>query len=1044
MSSESPTSLSSERPFLGLKSYGYPERDYFFGRKAQSFALYNLIQRNTFVAVVGSSGSGKSSLVRAGLRAILEEEKEIGGLKWAWLEMRPGDGPLAKLLEALAGLTHDDPDIATAQRERMAFDLRQSSFGIVRALERLDDFGTRPIVLVVDQFEELFRFSERGAGQRRAGGTARNEAAHFVQLLLEASRDVRCNVHVLLTMRSDFIGECASFHGLPEAVSAAQMLVPSLTRDQTEEVIRKPLEKVGATIDPMLVERLWNDSSEEPDQLPVLQHCLLRLWTEAKADAARRSVPTRHINIEHYKTVGGISNALSWHAEELYADLSAVELAVEQTFRALAELDREGRAIRRARLRSQLLAETGIKDEQLELVLRRFTADDCSFLTAMRAESSNQTRIDVGHEALLRRWKRLSGDPDAILGEIGENGANAQGWLKAEQRDGERYRGLVSLIENEGEADASFAKQADKRWAWWTSRPRTRTWAERYGGHFDEVERLLREGVVRKKRLVWRNYGIGAAAVIALIVCGGFGYNWYKKKIEAEQSAATAQHNFVLVLTSARSMLDAVLATLNMGRLTVQGAKDLLSTADQIAHEAAQERAGPDVTKLQIDLALRGSDIRVLTGEWADALKRAETASGEADRLAVQEPDNLEWQYLKFEGMQRAATAQVNLHNLDKRTAEQGLTELYKAEKIIQRVIAGAPRPDRRQRLIYVRNQIFDFLTIKGDREGALAEGQETLTIIDKLIEKEPQSLQWQRERANTKERLGSLYLAKNQFGPALENQNAALEIRMKLEEGSHDYSLVANVATSHDKIGDFWEAQKQHEKAIVEYEKSLQIRKELVDEDPGNATWQNYLAVSCRHAGDVNAVLGQLDKARENYRNLVATRRLMAVRDPSDMARQRAWEDGISVLAKFETAQQQYATAIEAYRTLVPVQIKLVKDNPKDAVRRQALFDTYVRIGDGLVSQKDGPAARKEYDTALDLAKDGIAVFANSAAWPLNLAAVQDKIGDAYQADANKDDAIKSYQQALALLEPLASDKAAAQLREQVQKKIKELVSAN
>ncbi len=105
----------------------------------------------------------------------------------------------------------------------------------------------------------------------------------FVQLLLQASRSRTCNVHVLLTMRSDFIGECARFQGLPEAVSAAQFLVPSLTRDQLEDVIRRPVEEAGATIEQELIETLLNDSNEEMDQLPVLQHCLLRLWESAGA-----------------------------------------------------------------------------------------------------------------------------------------------------------------------------------------------------------------------------------------------------------------------------------------------------------------------------------------------------------------------------------------------------------------------------------------------------------------------------------------------------------------------------------------------------------------------------------------------------------------------------------------------------------------------------------------------------------------------------------------------------------------------------------------
>src|SRR5262249_11314941 len=129
-----------------------------------------------------------------------------------------------------------------------------------------------------------FRYTVKGSGpERREETRSRDEATQFVQILLEVARRQAGNVHVIITMRSDFIGDCARFHGLPEAVSASQFLVPSLTRDQLEEVIREPVAKAGATIEPALVERLLNDSANEPDQLPVLQHCLLRLWERAGA-----------------------------------------------------------------------------------------------------------------------------------------------------------------------------------------------------------------------------------------------------------------------------------------------------------------------------------------------------------------------------------------------------------------------------------------------------------------------------------------------------------------------------------------------------------------------------------------------------------------------------------------------------------------------------------------------------------------------------------------------------------------------------------------
>jgi hypothetical protein len=286
----------------------------------------------------------------------------------------------------------------------------------------------------------------------------------------------------------------------------AQFLVPSLTRDQREEVIRKPIEKAGATIEPTLVERLLNDSGDELDQLPVVQHCLMRLWHRAGVDAksagAAEPAPssaeaqpasTLHLTMEHYNAIGTITNALSQHAEEILTGLPGLELAVEQVYRALAEVDRAGRAIRRAVWFAQLLAETGIPEGQLCKVVDRMRADDCSFLVPSPSsvpELAPGTPIDVGHEALLLRWERLSGDP-AIPAQ-GASATQQTGWLRAEDADGRLYRGLLAFVDSEGSGGTTLPlEQVERRWKWWTSRPRTEAWAERYGGGLASVTRLF-------------------------------------------------------------------------------------------------------------------------------------------------------------------------------------------------------------------------------------------------------------------------------------------------------------------------------------------------------------------------------------------------------------------------------------------------------------------------------------------------------------------------------------------------------------------------
>ncbi len=426
-------------PFPGLRPFEFSDRSFFFGREQQAYALYRLVDRYGFVAVVGSSGSGKSSLVRAGLLPLLDyEAASDGGRMWRFVTMKPGAAPISNLAASLADLVRSergdgegaDDDV---RRTRLEFALRSSSFGLLEALADLPDARDETLLLVVDQFEELFRY-QRPGGEALDDARWRNETADFVQLLLEATRQRGSPVQVLITMRSDFIGDCARFGGLPEVVSAAQFLVPSLTRTQREAAIVEPLAKAGGSIEPELVERLLNDVGNAQDQLPVLQHCLSRLWS--RAAAGQRPDGHRRATVEHYLAIGGAAGALSQHANEVMASLPGLELAVEQVFRALSERDQDGRAVRRALPYRQLVAETGVPAEEVRGVVDRYRAPDCSFIVPARTAVpflADDTRIDVVHEALLRGWDRMSAEPD--------------GWLAAEENDGRRYRALLALLE---------------------------------------------------------------------------------------------------------------------------------------------------------------------------------------------------------------------------------------------------------------------------------------------------------------------------------------------------------------------------------------------------------------------------------------------------------------------------------------------------------------------------------------------------------------------------------------------------------------------
>ena len=253
-------------PFPGLRPFMQEEADLFFGRDKQSDELVRRLASRRFLAVVGTSGSGKSSLVRAGLLPSLEGGfMAEAGAHWRMAILRPQDDPIGFLARALVEtgmLAHLDlaPPAAEGVVETT---LRRSSLGLVEAarLARLEPHEN--LLILVDQFEELFRFADL-ARQRDAG----DEAPAFVKLLLEAARQTDVPVYVVITMRSDFLGDCARFRDLPEAISDSQYLIPRLTRDELQAVITGPIGVRGGRIAPSLVQRLLNDIGDDMDQLP--------------------------------------------------------------------------------------------------------------------------------------------------------------------------------------------------------------------------------------------------------------------------------------------------------------------------------------------------------------------------------------------------------------------------------------------------------------------------------------------------------------------------------------------------------------------------------------------------------------------------------------------------------------------------------------------------------------------------------------------------------------------------------------------------------
>ena len=254
-------------PYPGLRPFASAEWPIFFGRETMTDEIIDLVTKKHLVVVHGDSGSGKSSIVRAGVLVQLQQGHAATDASWRTCAMLPRDDALGNLARALAGLLADEPT------PDQILDVRHILNRGRRAPEMLADLLRRDeadhICILVDQFEELFTFANRRSPE---------ETRLFVDLLVGLQQKPPPGLYAILTMRSEFLGHCARYEGLAEAVNKTQYLLPRMERPALLRAIREPAPLYGGEVSQELAERLIADAGGGQDQLPLIQHGLMRLW----------------------------------------------------------------------------------------------------------------------------------------------------------------------------------------------------------------------------------------------------------------------------------------------------------------------------------------------------------------------------------------------------------------------------------------------------------------------------------------------------------------------------------------------------------------------------------------------------------------------------------------------------------------------------------------------------------------------------------------------------------------------------------------------
>jgi hypothetical protein len=281
-----------DEPYPGLRPFRRDESHIFFGRETTINEMLNRLAAHHFLAITGASGSGKSSLVRTGLRDALDRGLMVSaGSDWRVAELRPGRCPLAALATALVeGIETSPSQQDPRQLEAL---LARDANGLVEWIENSDLSPQSNLLIVVDQFEEIF--------DSRCGQPT-DEIDAFVAVLLASARQRQRPVYVAITVRSDCLRDTAHFAGLAEAINEGQFLTPRLTREQCREAIVGPAAVFGGLVEMALINRLLNDMGTNTDQLPLVQHVLMRLWRSA---GARTGGGQPVLRLADYEALGG-------------------------------------------------------------------------------------------------------------------------------------------------------------------------------------------------------------------------------------------------------------------------------------------------------------------------------------------------------------------------------------------------------------------------------------------------------------------------------------------------------------------------------------------------------------------------------------------------------------------------------------------------------------------------------------------------------------------------------------------------------------------
>lgn len=940
----------SGSPYRGLQVFDQEHAAVFFGRERAERDITEALVRHAgegaaFMLVLGASGSGKSSLVRAGLLPDLVAPGVVAGVScWRQVIVDPArllpdlfTGLAAALmrehaLPELADVGYREAEIAAQLRAGAtlaAVPLRLALERAAAAEAQTPPGGIRRggLILVMDQLEVLFTSAGFNEESRRALDTLLAELA-------------RCGlVWIIATLRSDFYHRLAE---LPElnALATGSGLYPLSppTDAEIEQIISQPADVAGLSfeIDPTtgisLASVIRADAVRDPASLPLLSFVLDELY--------RRDVEADGGNVLTYRSyndLGGLAGAIARHAEALVNGLSAeLAAALPALLLALVEVDE---------LKGTVTART-VRQDTLTDPLQRELADR---LVAARLAVADDTgkgvTLRLAHEALLANWPRL-----ASLIRDHRDFLIVRRRLQEEAAAWQSHNRHADYLLPPGRRLAEAEDVLSRRRA--ELDPEIVAYAE--ASSAAERERVAaaqraKEEALRRELKRSRVFAAVVSVFLLLAIAGGV-FAWHERGV--------AEQNYQLALNQAVGNQQLLEDSYDEGNMSTEVLRSLVERSQATVGGLTSAGDTDEVTAARAQLLDLLALMEVSIGD-TKALQTAQAEVALASKLKDKDPNNPNW--LKLWAKATGELSDVLFWQCDCVAAAE---QAQQSAAVAAQLVAAAPDDMLlRTRLVVDYETRGDALRVMGDLDGADEAFDNFLQAMEAALAHQPGDKRWLSGEAFAIERIGDEALLKGKPVDAAvqyrKDFSIASDLVAKNPQDANDLSLLAQ---SHQRLGDAWMAQGDTANALTEYRQYLTQATTLSNMDPANFRFGDVYATAYQRLGDLYLAQKNLDAALDQFNTYLAKTQELLDRDRSNNFALYDVANAFSKIGDAKAAQGDLAGALDSYRHSQAAAIELAGKNCQNGAYQRMLALSYQRIGMTFKTQGDGAAARSQF----------------------------------------------------------------------------------